>query len=145
AVLKLEEARTIDPAKHEAHWCLGNVHNVYAFLTSDLDKAKILFDEALRCFQKAVDESPGTEHYLKSLASNAELRKLHKDSYTQEVLGQAQQTLGGGPAESSRATRSAKNKSSDLKYDICGWVIFAVGIFIWIGMAQSRMPPPPAS
>ncbi|GKD74902.1 mitochondrial import receptor subunit TOM20-like protein, partial [Tanacetum coccineum] len=41
--------------------------------TSDLDKAKILFDEALRCFQKAVDESPGTEHYLKSLASNAEV------------------------------------------------------------------------
>ena len=39
---------------------------------------------------------------------------------------------------------SAKNNSSEIKYDICGWVILAVGIFTWIGMAKSQMPPPPA-
>ncbi|GKF49332.1 mitochondrial import receptor subunit TOM20, partial [Tanacetum coccineum] len=71
--------------------------------------------------------------------------ELHKEIRAQVGL-QAQQTLSAGPAASSSAKVSAKNKSksSDLKYDICGWVILAVGIVTWIGMAQSRMPPPPA-
>lgn len=36
-----------------------------------------------------------------------------------------------------------KNKSSDLKYDIGGWIILAVGIVAWIGFAKSQMLPPP--
>lgn len=56
AVSKLDEALSINPAKHEALWCLGNAHTANAFLTSDHDEAKIEFDEAKQCFLKAVEE-----------------------------------------------------------------------------------------
>ncbi|KAI3731413.1 hypothetical protein L1987_62601 [Smallanthus sonchifolius] len=143
AVSKLSEALSINPAKHEALWCLGNAHTASAFLTSDHDEAKILFDEAFQCFKKAVEECPGNEHYLQSLASCAKAPELHKEIHRHGGLGQAQQTLGGGSAASSSAKSSAKNKSSDLKYDIFGWIILAVGLVAWVGMAKSNVPPPP--
>lgn len=143
AVSKLDEALAINPVKHEALWILGNAHTANAFLTPDQDEAKIMFDQAFLCFQKAVEECPGNEHYLQSLGSCAKASEMHKELHKHGALSQAQQTLGGGPAASSSAKGSAKNKNSDLKYDILGWVILAVGLVAWIGMAKSNVPPPP--
>ncbi|XP_071693823.1 mitochondrial import receptor subunit TOM20-like [Rutidosis leptorrhynchoides] len=137
AVSKLEEALSINPVKHEALWCLGNAHSTSAFLTPERDEAQILFDRASECFQKAVDECPGNEHYLQALANSSKAPDLHNEIRKQ---GGFSQTLGSGHASSSMAKSDTKNKSSDLKYDICGWIILAVGLAAWIGTARSHAP-----
>ncbi|KAI3728399.1 hypothetical protein L6452_17034 [Arctium lappa] len=142
AVSKLEEALVINPVKHEALWCLGNAHTTNGFLTIDHDEALIQFDRASECFQKAVDGCPGNEHYLQSLANSSKASALHNEIHKQGGFGQAQQSLGGSTA-SSNAKSSAKKKSSDLKYDIFGWIILAAGLVAWVGMAKSHMLPPP--
>ncbi|GKF54600.1 mitochondrial import receptor subunit TOM20-like protein, partial [Tanacetum coccineum] len=72
----LEEASFINPAKHEALWCLGKAHTVNAFIISNHVEAKILFDEAFHCIQNAADESPKNEEYLQYLAECAKVMFL---------------------------------------------------------------------
>ncbi|KAJ0635230.1 putative plant specific mitochondrial import receptor subunit TOM20 [Helianthus annuus] len=118
------DALSINPAKHEALWCLGNAYTANGFLNPDHDEAQIQFDQAAECFQKAVNEAPD----------------LHNEIVKQGVFNQPQPSLGAGPAASSKAKKPANKKSSDLKYDICGWIILAVGIMAWVGMAKSHTP-----
>ncbi|XWS40590.1 hypothetical protein CRYUN_Cryun17cG0008800 [Craigia yunnanensis] len=142
AISKLEEALSINPKKHDALWCLGNAQTSFAFLTNKEDEARPYFEKAAQYFQQAVDEDPGNEIYLKSLEISAKAPELH-----QEIVkhGLSQQALGAGPSTSSSSTKTAtkNNKSSDLKYDIFGWIILAVGIVAWVGFAKSQMPPSP--
>ncbi|KAL9423681.1 hypothetical protein AB3S75_035712 [Citrus x aurantiifolia] len=139
AISKFEEALVIDPAKHYTLWSLGNAHTSCGFLTADLSEAKGDFDKASECFQRAVDEEPTNELYQKSLEVSTKAPELHMELHKHGIN---QQTLGGGSSASN--AQSSKKKSSDLKYDIFGWVILAVGIVAWVGMANSRIPPPPA-
>lgn len=46
-----------------------------------------------------------------------------------------------------QASKKGKKKkaNNDLKYDILGWVVLAVGVIAWVGFAKSHMPPPPPS
>ncbi|KAK6280379.1 hypothetical protein POUND7_020646 [Theobroma cacao] len=144
AISKLEEALSINPKKHDALWCLGNAQTSFAFLTNKEDEARPYFEKAAQYFQQAVDEDPSNEVYLKSLEISAKAPELH-----QEIIkhGLGQQTLGAGPStstsSSSTKTATKNKKSSDLKYDIFGWIILAVGIVAWVGFAKSQMPPSP--
>ncbi|XP_022751856.1 mitochondrial import receptor subunit TOM20-like [Durio zibethinus] len=144
AISKLEEALSINPKRHDALWCLGNAQTSFAFLTSKEDEARPYFEKAARYFQQAVDKDPSNEVYLKSLEISAKAPELH-----QEILkhGLGQQTLAAGPSSStsssSTKTATKNKKSSDLKYDIFGWIILAVGIVAWVGFAKSQMPPSP--
>ncbi|OAY25544.1 mitochondrial import receptor subunit TOM20 [Manihot esculenta] len=145
-ISKLEEALLIQPKKHDTLWCLGNAHTSFAFLTPDQDEAKESFDKASVFFQQAVDEDPENEIYRKSLEVTAKAPELHMEIHKH---GLAQQAMGAapaaGPSTSASAKGSKKKKSSDLKYDVFGWIILAVGIVAWVGFAKSQMPitPPP--
>ncbi|XP_062151637.1 mitochondrial import receptor subunit TOM20-like isoform X2 [Alnus glutinosa] len=137
AVSKLEEALLVNPQKHDTLWCLGNAYTSRAFLTPDQDEAKEYFDKAALYFQQALDEDPGNDLYCKSLEVAAKAPELHMEIHRH---GLAQQTMGAaGPSTSSGSkTSSKKKKSSDLQYDIFGWIILAVGIVAWVGFAKSQ-------
>ncbi|CAL5370424.1 unnamed protein product [Camellia sinensis] len=139
AISKLEEALKVNPKKHDAIWCLGNAHTSNAFLTPDQDEAKGSFDKAAQYFQQAVDEDPENDLYRKSLEVSAKAPELHMEIHKH---GFAQQAMATGPSTSSTA-KTTKKKNTDLKYDIFGWIILAVGIVAWVGFAKSHVPPPP--
>ncbi|RWR87053.1 mitochondrial import receptor subunit TOM20-like protein [Cinnamomum micranthum f. kanehirae] len=134
-ILKLEEALKVDPKKHDTLWCLGNALTSQAFLTPDIDAANVIFKQAAVLFQKAVDEDPGNDLYLKSLEVAAKAPELHLEIQRQ---GFNQPTAAAPNAKGLK-----KKKESDLKYDILGWIVLAVGIVAWLGMAKSHVPPPP--
>ncbi|KAK4746673.1 hypothetical protein SAY87_025710 [Trapa incisa] len=139
AISKLEEALSLNPSKHDALWCLGNAHTSHAFLTSDQDEARVYFDKATGYFQQAIAEDPSNELYAKSLEVAAKAPQLHREIHQQAAAA-------AEPATSSRAKSTKKKtnkKGSDLKYDIFGWIILAVGVVAWVGFAKSNMPTPP--
>ncbi|KAL7610791.1 mitochondrial import receptor subunit TOM20 [Lactuca sativa] len=144
AISKLDEALSIDPRKHDALWYMGNAQTSYAFLTPDKDEAKSYFDSAYTYFQKAVDEDPGNELYLKSFEVATKAPELHSELHSQSLSQQAMALgSGGGPSSSSSVRGPNAQKSNDLKYDIFGWVILAVTIVAWVGFAKANVPPPP--
>ncbi|KAJ0428983.1 putative plant specific mitochondrial import receptor subunit TOM20 [Helianthus annuus] len=145
AIAKLDEALSIDPKKHDALWCMGNAQTSYAFLTPDKYEAKGYFDSAYTFFQQALQEDPGNELYRKSFEVATKAPELHSElhkqgGFSQQAMGPA---AGGGPSTSSTAKGPKAQKSSDLKYDVFGWVILAVAIVAWVGFAKSNVPSPP--
>ncbi|GJZ40264.1 mitochondrial import receptor subunit TOM20-like protein, partial [Tanacetum coccineum] len=74
SLLELSQYGTIDDSRkmlRDYKW----------ILTSNYDEAKMMFDEAVQCFEKAVDESPDNEDYRKSLAGCAKVPALHRGIY----------------------------------------------------------------
>ncbi|KAL1210114.1 Mitochondrial import receptor subunit TOM20-1 [Cardamine amara subsp. amara] len=140
AISKLEKAVLIDPTKHYALWIMGNAYTSYALLTLDDTQAKYNFDLAFMFFEIAVDQQPDNQIYLKSLEMAAKAPELHTDVHKNRLLS----LLSGGvePSEVSSSKAMDDKKSSDLKYDVMGWVILAIGVVAWIGLANVRASSP---
>ncbi|XP_022724989.1 mitochondrial import receptor subunit TOM20-like [Durio zibethinus] len=110
AISKLDEALMINPSRHETLWCMGNALSTTAFMTSDLDEAKVSFDNAAQFFQRAVDGHPGNELYQKSLEVAVKVNLpflvvLREFSLASPELymkfqkaAVSQQTMGGAPS-----------------------------------------------
>uniref|UniRef100_A0A1J3JW39 Mitochondrial import receptor subunit TOM20-3 n=1 Tax=Noccaea caerulescens TaxID=107243 RepID=A0A1J3JW39_NOCCA len=139
AITKLEEALLIDPKKHDALWCMGNAYTATAFLIPEETEAKYNFDLATQFFQQAVDEEPENELYQKSLEMTAKAPLLHTEVHKHGFGSQRLGDDGPSAAPSSMAGKG-KKKSSDLKYDVMGWVILAIGFVAWVGFAKANAP-----
>ncbi|CAA0833775.1 Mitochondrial import receptor subunit TOM20-3 [Striga hermonthica] len=142
AIDKLEEAVTVNPKNANALWCLGNAYTSNAFLIQDFDEAKDYFDKATQYLEQASELEPQNDLYRRSVQMSSKAPELHVEIHKH---GLGQQALGPEPSLSTgtKPQSSKKSRNSDLKYDIFGWVILAVGIFAWVGFAKSNVPPPP--
>ncbi|QCE13099.1 hypothetical protein DEO72_LG11g92 [Vigna unguiculata] len=139
AISKLEEALLINPTKHDTLWYLGNAQTSYGFLTPDISEAKDYFGRAHEYFQKAVDVDPENELYRKSLEIAVKAPELHMEIHNNELGPMS----NAGSSATSKGKETKRQKNNDFKYDIFGWIILAVGIVAWVGMAKSNIPPSP--
>ncbi|KAJ6837347.1 mitochondrial import receptor subunit TOM20-like [Iris pallida] len=135
---KLAEALEISPRKHDILYYLGNAYTSHAFHIQDQVEAKLYFTKATQYFQEALKEEPTNTLYQQSVELSLNAPALH----TEFQKHMADQAHAVGGRSTSRAKVPKKKKNSDLKYDILGWVILAVGIVAWVGMAKSHVPPP---
>lgn len=140
AKTKLEEALQIDPERHETLWCLGNAYTSHGFYTKEHETAVGYFAKATQYFQQATTMEPTNELYQKSLDLSLKAPELHIEFHKQ-MEGQSA-AVEGPSASKVKASKKKKKKDNDLTYDILGWVILAVGVFAWVGMAKSTVPPP---
>ncbi|KAH7421492.1 hypothetical protein KP509_13G060400 [Ceratopteris richardii] len=137
AEAKLEEALKINPKLANALWCLGNAHTSHGFLIPESDKANDYFQKASSCFQRALEEEPNNELFKKAVEMSGKAPDLHQELHKQ--LSQSQQV---STSSFDRSAAPKKKSSSDLKYDVLGWVVLAIGLSLWM---KFGLPNPPSS
>ncbi|CAI5951676.1 unnamed protein product [Closterium sp. NIES-65] len=168
AVSKFDEALKIAPSRPDTLWWLGNAHTTRGFQTPDATLANVSFEKASDCFRKALDADPSNDAYRKSLEISLKGPELHQEVQKQMALQQAlgaavhpssmdapkvlkqmalQQALGAAvhPSSMDAPKVQKKKKSSDLWYDVAGWVILSVGVVAWLSILSARAPPPAAA
>lgn len=138
AEAKLEEALKINPKLASALWCLGNAQTSHGFLLPEADQASEYFKKASNCFQQALEEEPNNDLFKKALEMSGKAPELHQELHKQL----SQQTSTGSPASgrTSAAKASQKKNSSDLKYDVLGWIVLALGLSWWMKTAMQNQP-----
>ncbi|CAI5462926.1 unnamed protein product [Closterium sp. Yama58-4] len=144
AVSKFDEALKIAPSRPDTLWWLGNAHTTRGFQTPDATLANVSFEKASDCFRKALDADPSNDAYRKSLEISLKGPELHQEVQKQMAL---QQALGAAvhPSSMDAPKVQKKKKSSDLWYDVAGWVILSVGVVAWLSILSARAPPPAAA
>ncbi|MCO5594487.1 hypothetical protein L7F22_048518 [Adiantum nelumboides] len=138
AEAKLEEALTINPKLASALWCLGNAQTSHGFLLPERDQANDYFQKASNCFQRALEEEPNNELFKKAMEMSGKAPELHQELHKQ--LSQ-QVSTGSSSGRSAAPKGSQKEGSSDLKYDVLGWIILAFGLSLWMKMGLPSQPP----
>nr|KAJ0222603.1 hypothetical protein LSAT_V11C200084770 [Lactuca sativa] len=131
----------------EASFICTNGCKIYSFISVQLLNTLISF--IYICFIYTIMHDPGNELYQKSFEVAAKApqlhEELHKQNFSQQITASGPGAGAGSSTSSNANARGLKSqKSCDLKYDICGWVILAVSIVVWIGFAKANVPPPEA-
>ncbi|MCO5614826.1 hypothetical protein L7F22_069110 [Adiantum nelumboides] len=141
AVLKLEEARSINLLKSDTLWCLGNAYTTHGFLIHEGDLAKEYFQKASGCFQQASELEPNNELFHKALEMSTRAPALYEELQAQLTAQPDHFDAAAGVSERGRTLKGQKKKrkNDDFKYDVLGWVVLAVGVIAWINF--SKGPP----
>lgn len=137
---KFKMALDIEPSKHDALWCLGNAYTSQGFLTTETMRALDFFEQATDCFRKALHEEPTNDVYKKALDMTAQAPQLHAELQKQIAGSQiGEMPLGGGGGGSKK-----KKTSTDIWYDVAGWVLLGGIMFGWVSLAKNTPAPSPA-
>ncbi|XP_011624895.1 mitochondrial import receptor subunit TOM20 [Amborella trichopoda] len=140
SISKLEEALEVNPRKHDTLWCLGNAYTSHAFLTPDHEVAKTYFRKASQYFQRAVEEEPNNDLYLKSLELSAKAPELHLEVHKQMFT---QPASGSGSSTTSNVKRAKKKEANDeWIYTAAGWVVLGVLVVAVMSLTRPSYPPP---
>eukprot|EP00243_Klebsormidium_subtile_P006454 TRINITY_DN2746_c0_g1_i1.p1 TRINITY_DN2746_c0_g1~~TRINITY_DN2746_c0_g1_i1.p1 ORF type:complete len:214 (-),score=48.29 TRINITY_DN2746_c0_g1_i1:254-895(-) len=148
AAAKLQMALKVNPKKHDALWCLGNVHTQQGFMVREAAEANKFFDKANALFQRALDEEPHNPMYKHGLEMSTKapglFQELHEELRAREAeITPVSSGTAAGPTASARQKK--KQTDSDFKYDVIGWVVM-IGIAVaWLGVAASKAAPTPSS
>ncbi|EFJ33587.1 hypothetical protein SELMODRAFT_437971 [Selaginella moellendorffii] len=144
SISKLEAALKINPKKHQTLWILGNAHTCHGFLVADVLEASEHFKKAATCFQDAYNEEP-SEVYSKSLEMARQAPLLHQELQVQLASqGMAINASSSSSRSGNKGKKKKSSKRSDLAYDVLGWVVLAIGIVAWVGMANMAKAAPSA-
>eukprot|EP00271_Cylindrocystis_brebissonii_P016088 TRINITY_DN3927_c0_g2_i1.p1 TRINITY_DN3927_c0_g2~~TRINITY_DN3927_c0_g2_i1.p1 ORF type:complete len:212 (-),score=62.68 TRINITY_DN3927_c0_g2_i1:1043-1678(-) len=145
AISKLEAAVAIKPRMHEALWWLGNAHITEGFQTPDLAVATLSFEKGAKRFKEALTLDPTNDEYRKYLEMALKGPELHQEMQMRNALrGLQQQQLAGagligGPEGGEGGGKAGKKKaSSELGYDVAGWVILTVSVGLWLTLLSAR-------
>ena len=147
AVTKFNSALKIDARKHDALWCLGNALTSQGFLFAEAEKAGEYFDEAKRCFERAVAEEPENEIYKKALEMTEKAPSLHAELQNQLAAQQRAQEAAqqyerahsgggnGGNGGGGGSREGGEQEDPDaFYYSMLGWGTFAVVTTSWLVM-----------
>ena len=149
AIAKFNAALAIDPAKHDALWCLGNAYTSQGFLTADTAGAGALFVKAAGCFERAVEADPGSEVYKKALEMTSKAPALHAELQKQLAasaagggggMGGGGGGGGGGGRGGGGGGRGGQAEAdSDWWFDVGGWVVLGA-VVAGIALAARAAP-----
>ena len=131
AIAKFQAALDIEPKKHDALWCLGNV-DVAGFLFQEAQKACSHFDEAKTCFQRALNEEPTNEIYRKALEMTDKAPGLHAELQRQLAEQQIYHEASKNVQKSTKGVVLDDRKvTADFWYGVGGWLCFMGVAFSW--------------
>ncbi|GAX80881.1 hypothetical protein CEUSTIGMA_g8316.t1 [Chlamydomonas eustigma] len=136
AIVKLQQALSIDSERADAEWCLGNAYTSLGFLCSRKAEALEQFGKAADCFKRCNAKDPSSETYKKAM----EMCEKAPDYYD-EIQSHIQAQNMAAEVQSKQPAPSP----SDFWWDMAGWFLLAGAIGGALLVARASAPTPKSS
>ncbi|GFR43811.1 hypothetical protein Agub_g4936 [Astrephomene gubernaculifera] len=145
AIVKLQQAVSLDAERADAYWCLGNAYTSLGFLCPEKSRALQNFNEASKAFKHCYDKEPNNETYKKAL----EMCEKAPDYYDEIQSHISQQTAvmeatGGRRGGAAGAAAAGSSSVPEWVWDLGGWVLLGVAVTGALILAKSGAPKPTA-